>query len=305
MGTASVPASRGPTARATAPRVAAWIGVAVSLLLVPVTLVGQATVTDQVDATADAMDARLEQALPLVEAAAKNVDALVDAARTVATTAESVADTGGSVQPALDAVETFSVAYASARSSYQEALDAASAAIERLDAIATLLPAGVAQGLRDSLGELESRIEQLEAAAGQLVDAPTGGLVAQVAGTIAERARQVESALMTVAVTLNGAGAQLRQTRQTVSIRAGEITLALTVLAAVICTWLVYTAVLNWVLLRRFPTDEGSGRRALGDVQREQAREMAQTGHDQGEKEGSGDDVERQTERLEEIDGLA
>jgi hypothetical protein len=305
MSTAGVSTPPGPAPRPTASRVAAWIGIVVSLLLVPITLVGQATVTDQVDSTAVAVDARLAQVVPLVEAAAKNVDALVNATRTVATTAESVASSGGSLQPALDAVETFSVAYASARGSYQEALDAAAAAVERLDAIATLLPAGVAQGLREALSELESRIQQLEAAAGQLVDAPTGGLVAQVAGTIAERARQVESALMTVAVALDGVGAQLRQTRQTVSIRAGEITLALTILAAVICTWLVYTAVLNWLLLRRFPTDEGSGGRSLGDVEREQAREMAQTGNDQGEKEGSGDHIKRQTERLEEIDGLA
>jgi hypothetical protein len=304
MITAGVSTPPGPTTRVTAPRVAAWIGIVLSLLLLPVTIVGQATVTDQVDATADAVDARLAQAVPLVEAAANNVDALVNAVRTVAATAESVASSGGFLQTALDEVESFSTAFASSRASYEGAIDAINDAAERLEAVATLLPADVAQGLRDTLSGLENRVQQLEASVAQLVDAPTAGLVAQVAGTIAERARQVESAMMAVAGTLESAGAQLRDTRKTVSIRAGEITLALTVLAAVICTWLLYTAVLNWVLLRRFPAGDGSGGRALGDVEREQAREMTQTGHDQGEKEGSGDDIERQTERLEEVKGL-
>jgi hypothetical protein len=164
MGTASASAPRGPSARATAPRVAAWIGIAVSLLLLPVTILGQATVTDQVDTTAEAVDARLEQAVPLVESASTAVDAVVTAARTVATTADSVASTGGSLQPALDEIESFSVVYEASRDSYQGALDAANAGIERLEAIATLLPLGVAQGLRDALSDLESRIQQLERA---------------------------------------------------------------------------------------------------------------------------------------------
>jgi hypothetical protein len=46
--------------------------------------------------------------------------------------------------------------------------------------------------------------------------------------------------------------------------RAGEIALAVTVLAAVTCGWLVYTALLNWVLLRRSrrATDQATGRSA-------------------------------------------
>jgi hypothetical protein len=303
MSTAGVSTPPGPAPRTTVPRVAAWIGIVVSLLLLPVTIVGQAIVTDQVDSAAGAVDARLAQAVPLVDAAASSVHAAVSAAQTVAATAESVASTGF-LQTALDEVETFSAVYASSRDSYQSAIDAIHDAVERLGTVAMLLPAGVAQGVRDTLSALEDRLRQLEASVKQLVDAPTGGLVAQVAGTIADRARQVESALTAAAGTLDGAGEQLRQTRQTLSIRAGEISLAVTVLAALICTWLVYTAVLNWLLLRRFPTRDGSGGRALGDIEREQAGEMAQTGHDQGKKEGSGDDVERQAERLEEVEGL-
>jgi hypothetical protein len=276
----------------------------VSLLLPPVTLLGQAIVTDRVDATADAVDVRLEQALPLVESASTAIDAAVTAARTVASTAESVVSTDGFLQPVLDEVDSLSITYASLRGSYQDALDAANSAVERLEAVATLLPADVAQSLRAAIGDLESRIQQLEARVAGLIDAPTGGLVAQVAGTIGERARQVESALTAVGGSLDQAAAQLEQTRQAVSMRAGEIALAVTVVAAVVSAWLVYTAMLNWVLLRRFPTGDRSGDRTLGDIEREQAREMAQTGDDQGQKEGSGDDVERQAERLEEVEGL-
>jgi hypothetical protein len=304
MRTAGVPASRGPSARAAAPRVAGWIGIALSLLLLPVIFLGQVTVTGQVDATADAVDARLEQALPLVEAAATHVDAAVDAARTVASTAESVASTGGLLQSALDEIEDFSVAYASTRASYQGAVDGVDASLERLETITTFMPADIAQGLRDALGGLKSRLQQLDSSVAQLVDAPTAGLVAQVAGTIAERARQVESVLAAVAGTLDDATTQLNQIRQAISARAGEIALGVTVLAALISAWLLYAAILNWVLLRRFPPGAGSGGRVLGDVEREQAREVAETGHDQGEEEGSGDDIERQAERLQEVEGL-
>ena len=304
MRTAGVPASRGPSARAAVPRVAAWIGIALSLLLLPVIFLGQATVTGQVDATADAVDARLEQALPLVEAAATHVDAAVDAARTVATTAESVASTGGLLQSALDEIRDFSVAYASTRASYQGAIDGVDASLERLETITTFMPADIAQGLRDALDSLKSRLQQLDSSVAHLVDAPTAGLVAQVAGTIAERARQVESVLAAVAGTLDDATTQLKGIRQAISTRAGEIALGVTVLAALISAWLLYTAILNWVLLRRFPPDAGLGGRALGDVEREQAREVAEPGHDQGEEEGPGDDVERQAERLQEVEGL-
>jgi ABC-type transporter Mla subunit MlaD len=232
------------------------LGIVISLLLLPATILGQAAVTDQVDATAETVDVRLGQGIPLVESAASGVDTVIVAAQTVADTATSVAETGGSLRPVLEEVETFSDAYSSFRSRYQATTATLSAAVDSVEAIATLLPVGAAQSLHDALSGLEERVQELESSVADLLDAPGAG-VAQVAETIAERAHQVEAALTAVAGSLDETAAQLQRTRETVSVRAAEISLAVTGLAVAICAWLIYTAILDWVLLtttRRRPT---------------------------------------------------
>jgi ABC-type transporter Mla subunit MlaD len=234
------------------------IGIVLSLLLLPATVLAQATVTDQVDATAKTVDVRLGQGIPLVESAATGVDAVITAAEAIAETATSVAETGGALRPVLDEVETFSNAYASFRASYQATTDKLSAAVEGVEAIAALLPRGVAPALHDALSGLEERVQQLDASVAALLDAPAAG-VAQVAATIAERAHQVAAAMTAAAGSLDEAATRLQRTRETVSGRASEISLAVTGLAVVICAWLIYTAILNWMLLRTTRPSPGVG----------------------------------------------
>ena len=80
----------------------------------------------------------------------------------------------------LDEVEAFSDAYASFRASYQATTDSLSAAVDGVEAIATVLPGGVASGLHDALSGLADRVQQLEASIADLLEAPATG-VAQVA----------------------------------------------------------------------------------------------------------------------------
>jgi hypothetical protein len=72
-----------------ASRLAARAGIVVSLLLIPVTLLGAAYATAQVTATARAVDDRLAQGVPLIEAAAQGAETLATAAGTIAATAEA------------------------------------------------------------------------------------------------------------------------------------------------------------------------------------------------------------------------
>jgi hypothetical protein len=234
------------------------LGIVVSLVLLPATILARTAVTDQVDATAETVDARLGQGIPLVETAATSVDAVIVAAETVAETATSVAETGGSLRPVLDELETFSDAYASFRALYQGTHATLSAAVDGVEAIATILPGSVAPALHDALSRLEDRVQQLEVSVADLLDAPAAG-VAQVAETIAERAQQVAAAMTAVAGSLDEAASQLQRTRETVSGRASEISLAVTGLAVLICAWLIYTVILNGVLLRTIQARNSAG----------------------------------------------
>jgi hypothetical protein len=73
--------------------------------------------------------------------------------------------------------------------------------------------------------------------------------VAHVAETFAERAHQVEAALTAVAGSVDATATQLQRTRDTVTGRASEISLVVTGFAVLICAWLIYTAILDWLLL--------------------------------------------------------
>jgi uncharacterized phage infection (PIP) family protein YhgE len=234
-------------------RLAAWAGIAVSLLLIPATLLGYTNASSQVAGTADAVDERLAAALPLVEAASHAAGVAATAAAPIADTADAAASGAGSLATAFNEVAGFSDAYQSLRDSYQAAADAATAAAERLQSIAAMLPEGVAADLGSAIGRMEARAQQLEAQVAALRDAPMVGVVEDVASTIADLARHVEAGLVAIRTLLDDTAAKLQGTRDAVSVRSKEITLVLTVLAVAISAWLVYSAALNIALLRVLP----------------------------------------------------
>lgn len=239
--------------RASAARVAAWVGLIVSLLLIPVAVVGGTSAAGQVATAADAVDERLAVGVPLAEAASRGADSLESAAGTIADTAAAVAAGGGSLTPVVNGVASFSNAYQSFRGAYQSAADAAGAAADRLESIAVMLPEGMAEDLRSATARLDDLASQLEASATRLLEAPTVGVVADIADTIAELARRVESALTRVGDGLDNTATHLAQAREAVGVRSDEITLLLTVLAVAAGAWLAYSALLNVALLRLLP----------------------------------------------------
>jgi hypothetical protein len=246
---ASVDAAGPPTAS----RWAARAGIVVSLLLIPVTLLGYATATAQLTATARAVDDRLAEGVPLIEAAAQGADTLATAAGTIAQTAEAAASETGSLPTAFHEVVSFSGPYHAFSESYRAAAEAAGEAVESVQSVATMLPPGVGEDLRASMANLEAGATQLDEQVDALLAAPTVGVVPDVASGIASLARRVQSGMVSIGDGLAGISAQLQSTRDAVGVRSSEITLMLTILAVVMSAWLAYTATLNVVLLRLFP----------------------------------------------------
>lgn len=232
---------------------AAWAGVLASLLLIPATILASTAAAGQVTETANAVDERLAVGVPLAQAAARGADAVESAAGAIAQTADAVASGSGGLTPVLEKVATFSDAYQTFQGSYQAAVDAAGAAADRLESIATVLPEGMAESLRNGIGHLEDLTAQLEATAAGLLDPPTVGVVTDVAGAIGDLARKVETVVVGIGEALDNAAASLETTRDAVSVRSDQITLGLTVLAVVVAAWLAYSALLNVALLRLLP----------------------------------------------------
>jgi len=239
--------------RASAARVAAWVGVVASLVLIPATILGSTAAATQVANASQAVDERLAVGVPLAQAAANGADSLEAAAGTIAQAADAVASGAGPLAPVLNQVATFSHGYESFQGSYQAAVDAAGAAADRLESIAAVLPEGMAQNLRNGIGHVEDLATQLQASAASLVDVPKVGVVTDVASTIGELARKVETALAGIAEGLHTTADNLAQTRDAVSVRSSEIVLGLTILAVAVGGWLAYSAILNVALLRLLP----------------------------------------------------
>jgi len=233
--------------------VAAWVGVVVSLVLIPATILGSTAAAGQVAGTAQAVDDRLAVGVPLAQAAARGAEALEAAAGTIAQAADAVASGAGPLAPVLNQVATFSHGYESFQGSYQAAVDAAGAAADRLESIAAVLPEGMAQNLRNGIGHVEDLATQLQTSAASLVDVPKVGVVTDVASTIAELARKVQTAMVGIGEGLDTTAANLEQTRDAVSVRSSEIVLGLTILAVAVGGWLAYSAILNVALLRLLP----------------------------------------------------
>jgi len=240
--------------------VVAWVGVIVSLVLIPATILGSTAAAGQVSSTAQAVDERLAVGVPLVQAAAQGAATLQAVAGTIAQAADAVATGADPLAPLLNQVATFSHGYESFQGSYQAAVDAAGAAADRLESVAAMLPEGMAQNLRSGIGHLEDLATQLHASAASLVDVPKVGVVTDVAGTVAELARKVQTGLADIGDGLDRAAANLVQTRDAVSVRTSEIILGLTILAVVVAAWLAYSATLNVALLRLLP-GRGTGNR--------------------------------------------
>ena len=240
------------TRRPSAARVAAWLGILVSLLLIPATLVGYANVSGQVAEAADTVDERLALGISLVDTASQGVDVLATAAGTIGQTADEAASDAGLLGGVFDQIASFSDDFQAFQESYHEAADAAGDVAERVESFSAVLPGDVAPDLGDAVGTLEARVAQLEDAVGELLDQPAVGVVVEVTG-IADLARRVETAMVGLGEGLETVSANLARTRDAVNVRSGEIAAGLTVLAAAIGAWLVYTAVLNVALLRVLP----------------------------------------------------
>lgn len=232
---------------------AAWAGILASLLLIPAAILGSAAAAGQVTQTADAVDEKLAVGVPLAQTAARGADTVESAAATIAETADAVASGSGGLTPVMDQVATFSDAYQSFQASYQAAVDAAGAAADRLESVAAVLPEGMAESVRNGIGRLEDLSTQLEATASGLLDAPTVGVVTDVANAIADSARKVETVMVGLGEGLDNAAASLQKTRDAVNVRSDEITLGLTILAVAVGGWLAYSAMLNVALLRLLP----------------------------------------------------
>src|SRR3954451_13923309 len=83
---------RRPRASRSPLRLAAAIGLVVSLLLVPVVFAGRAVLTDQVSTTSAAITSRLATGSSIVATASRSVATAIDKATAVAEAADAVAD---------------------------------------------------------------------------------------------------------------------------------------------------------------------------------------------------------------------
>jgi len=236
-------------------RIGATVGIVVCAILIVVAVLGRFYAVGKVDELAGRVDNGLQRGVTLVETASGRIQPVVDAAGTVADAAESAAASPSgpiaNIAGLLGEVTGLGERYRQFRTAYDDARQVIIDAFARLNTIDALIPQiTIPSGPEDAFRALDERILGLDQAFTDLAAAtPLGDVSNQAAGSIAQKARTVESAIGGIVGALDDAQARLEQARADVQSMAGTINLAITLILLVFILGFLYIAFLNWLLL--------------------------------------------------------
>jgi hypothetical protein len=236
-------------------RIGATVGIVVCAILIVVAVLGRFYAVGKVEELAGRVDDGLERGVTLIDTASGRIQPVVDAAGTVADAADAAAasPTGpiANIAGLLGDVTGLGERYRQFRTTYSEARETILAAFARLHAIDTLIPQiTIPSGPEDAFLALDARIQTLDQTFADLAAAtPLGDVSNEAATKIAEKARNVESAIGGIVDALHGAEARLQEARADVQSLAGTLNLVITLILLVFILGFLYIAFLNWLLL--------------------------------------------------------
>jgi len=253
--TQPVPASRPKRVLGMTGQVAGVVGVVICALLIIALLFARAWAGDRIDETAASIDASLAKGVPLLEAAAANVDAVSAQIVGVAEAAEAVAARPNPAPALVEALSSrlagLSESYLELRTTYADARETIVGAIDRLLLLERLIPPfTVPREPLEALAAADARVREMDARVQEILAAPGAGAVREVASAVAETARGVESGLADVSAGIDDASTQLADVRAEIAETADTANLAITVLSVALILGLLYSALLHVVLFR-------------------------------------------------------
>jgi methyl-accepting chemotaxis protein len=246
-------------------QVAGIIGIVVSLALIVGVLYVRGWGTDTVTEVAANVDAAIARTEPMLETAAAKVDEVAQRVGEVAAAAEAVSldpnATPAALQGILDGLAAVSERYTELRTGYAAAREQVVSILDRLALVDRLIPGiDIPEGPVDALASLDERARAIDAQIMELIDA---GLAVQgvnrAAAAIAEKARQVEAGLGTLAAGVEEVGVRLDELRADIADIASTVNTVITILCVALVLLLLYMALLHWVLFR---SSRGYGRGA-------------------------------------------
>ena len=232
------------------------IGIVLFVALAVVMLLGRGWATSTVDDISAGVDAKMAQAVPLIDNASAKVSeingrvgALSDAADALAAQAAQAAAAPGLLSGLRDQVANLQNRYLEFRKTYGDVRDTAVTALDRLKVIERLIPGfEVPQEPIDALASLDARMQELDTKVMDVSAAITDGPVQKVAGVVAEKAAALREGLTNVITALGVAQTRLAELRAQVASTADTINLFVSIGSILLFVLFLYFALLHYVL---------------------------------------------------------
>ena len=229
------------------------IGIVLFVALGAVVLLGRGWATSTVDDITGGIDAKMAQAVPLIDTASSKVSeisgrvgALTDAADALATKVDAGSGFLGALR---DQFTSLQARYQDFRTSYSGVRDTALGALDRLETLDRLIPGfTLPQGPVDALKGLDAQIQELDTKITDVGAAITDGPAQTVAAVVAEKTAKVQEGLATASGVLSDAQTRLTELRAEVISTGNTINTWLTVLSVLLFLLFLYFAFLHWVL---------------------------------------------------------
>jgi prefoldin subunit 5 len=237
-------------------QVAGVVGLVLCVMLAVGALLSRSWALDTVDSLAQRVDQGIGKALPPVTRAATMVGDVSGRIGDVADAADVVAALPAPQSERLQALQArlqaLSDRYLELRTAYADVREQIASVIARVQSIDALLPGvSLPEGPVDRLAELDTRIQQVDAAIMEVIGADlVGSTVNETASRIADRARQAEANLDGVADRLAGVASQLTALQADLDNIASTSKTGITLGTIAGMALLVYFALLHWILFR-------------------------------------------------------
>ena len=229
------------------------IGIFLFVALAVVMLLGRGWATSTVDDLSGAVDAKMAQAVPLLDSASAKVSeingrvgALTDAANSLATQATAAPGLLGGLKDQLTNLQN---RYLEFRATYADVRQTAVTALDSLRVMSRLIPGfSVPQGAVDALAALDAKVQEIDAKIMDVSNAITDGPVQAVANAVATKAAAVQDGLSKLTTALNGAQARLAEVRTQVASTTDTVNMFIGIGSILLFLLFLYFAFLHWML---------------------------------------------------------
>jgi hypothetical protein len=239
-----------------AAQIAGVVGIIVCLVLAAGVLLGRGWATDTVSTVTTNIDAKLAEAVPLLDTASSKVSEVAGRVGAVADAANALADrpapSSELLQGLMGAVTNVSDRYLELRATYGSLKESVTGALEGLQTLDRLIPGfSIPQGPVDALAKLDAAVTEMDAKITGLTDAiPESGPIDMVATAIATKVGEVEAKLQTLVGVIDDAQARLAEVRTQLASTSGTINTVISIGSLGLVLALLWVAVLHWVLFR-------------------------------------------------------